>query len=126
MKIYAASRVRHAHMWQHFRALGAPISSTWIDEAGEGETGSMAELWQRIASEVKAADRLVLYALPEDFPHKGALVEVGMALAFGKPITVCAPGVVCEPVGMRPIGSWALHPLVSWENDLHKALGLKL
>lgn len=53
--LYVASRVKHAPMWQRERELGAPIISTWIDEAGEGETASMSELWERITREVLSA-----------------------------------------------------------------------
>src|SRR5688572_27845704 len=76
--------------------LGADIISTWIDEAGEGESGCMAELWERIIAEVSRSQSLLFYAKPDDFPLKGALVEVGAALALGKPVVACLPGVELE------------------------------
>ena len=37
--IYVASRVSRAEMWRGYRDEGGvPIVSTWIDEAGDGET----------------------------------------------------------------------------------------
>lgn len=52
----------------------------------------------------------ILYAEPEDFPLKGALIEVGMALAFGIPVGLVLPGVNLEEGSMRPVGSWMHHP----------------
>lgn len=113
--IYVASRASvpsRPAMWRDLRAAGWPIVSTWIDEAGPGETADLGELWQRIQAEVQSAQGLVLHVEPDDFPLKGALVEVGMALALGKRVGVYAPGVDLEPRSMRPLGSWARHPQV--------------
>lgn len=115
--IYVASRVKHADRWLAARAAGARINSSWIDEAGDGETGDFGELWERIAREVAAADALMLYAADGDFPLKGALVEVGIAIQCGKPIYLCMPGVVVEGRTSRPIGSWINHPLVTRIDD---------
>jgi hypothetical protein len=123
--VYVASRAsipERAAMWRELRANGAMIVSTWIDEDGEGETGCYTELWSRIEQEIRAADRLVLYVEAEDFPLKGALIEVGMALAMGKPVFVVAPGVTLHPRSMRPLGSWAAHPGVSFVDTVPQAL----
>lgn len=122
--VYVASRVHHAAVWQGLRAR-YPILTTWIDEAGEGETDDLGELWNRIRAEIEASRALVLYLRPGDFPLKGALIEVGMALAMGKPVHVAMRGVEVEPRSMRPIGSWLHHPLVTrylGENDLEDAM----
>lgn len=108
-RFYVASRASKPErpaMWRALRDDGARIISTWIDEAGPGETGDMGELWERIAREVAQADALVIFAAPEDMPLKGAFVEVGMALALGKPVRVVAPEIAT-------LGSWENHPLVS-------------
>jgi hypothetical protein len=123
--VYVASRAsvpERAAFWREMRAAGAPIISTWIDEAGPGETADLGELWARIGREVASARWLVAYVEPGDFPLKGALVEVGMALALGKPVTLCAPGVQIEERSCRPIGSWMRHPLVTRLDDVHLAL----
>lgn len=124
-QVYVASRASipaRAAMWRELRTAGARIISTWIDEAGEGETGCFAELWQRIENEIRAADRLVLYVEPGDFPLKGALIEVGMALAFGKPVLVVAAGVELHPRDLKPLGSWAAHPGISLVGNVHHAV----
>jgi fermentation-respiration switch protein FrsA (DUF1100 family) len=125
MGIYVASRAstpERPAMWRALRDAGHPIISTWIDEAGEGETACNRELWQRIEREVTAASALVLYVEPQDFPLKGAYVEAGMALAAGVPVIVVAPGVELQERTLRPLGSWAMHPLVSFAEDVEAAL----
>lgn len=54
--IYVASRAsipeRNA-MWRHYRDVHKiPIISSWIDEAGEGQTDDFSKLWIRIISEI--------------------------------------------------------------------------
>lgn len=108
--IYVASRVKHAEIWKSYRAYGWPITATWIDEAGEGETADFGDLWERIWDEIYSSDCLVLYAAGmEDFPFKGALVEVGMALAMRKRVLVALEDVTLEGRTMRPVGSWLFH-----------------
>jgi len=123
--VYVASRASEPArpaMWRALREQGHPIISTWIDEAGAGETQSQGELWERIEREVTTAERLVLYAEPDDFPLKGAYVEVGMALAAGVPVYVVIPGVVLSVPTMRPLGSWAAHPAVKFCATVEAAL----
>lgn len=114
-RVYVASRAsvpERGQMWRALRAEGAAIVSTWIDEDGEGQTECLGELWSRIESEIALADRVVLYAEAGDFPLKGALVEVGMAIGMQKPVFVVIPGVVLDARSLRPLGSWAAHPCV--------------
>lgn len=109
-------------MWREFRDRGVLIVSTWIDEAGEGETECNAHLWRRIQAEIAEAEALILYVEEGDFPLKGALVEVGMALGTGKRVAVVAPGVAIQPHTLRPIGSWAMHPLVTFHQTVRHAI----
>jgi nucleoside 2-deoxyribosyltransferase len=85
-RIYVASEVKHASLWLSARADGYPIISTWIDEAGPGETPSLAALWERIVPEVLSADAFVIFRDGFDEILKGAYVELGIALAAGLPI----------------------------------------
>ena len=100
------------------------ITSSWIDEAGVGETDSLSELWERIGKEIARSSRLLLYAESDDFPLKGALIEAGLALGMGKPVIVCLPNVELDPLSCRPIGSWINHPLVTRCDDLQEAIDL--
>lgn len=123
-RIYTASRALplRAQMWRDFRASGFNISASWIDEAGVGETADYAELWYRIHHEIYTSHKLVLYARTEDFPLKGALVEVGMAIGLGKPVVVCLPGVELAGDTFRPLGSWIKHRSVKRIDDVTVAL----
>ena len=122
-KFYVCSRTHHADLWKTARARGAPILSTWIDEAGAGETADLGLLWERIEREIRAATAVVVFARADDFPLKGALVEAGMAIAAGKPIRlVLAPDVELESPSCRPIGSWIRHPLVHRFDSIQEAL----
>lgn len=125
VSFYVASRAsvpERPAMWREMRSRGVEITSTWIDEAGEGETACNTSLWRRIAAEVRAADYLILYDEPNDFPMKGALVEVGMAIGMERRVMVVAPDVVLEPKSLRPLGSWAMHPLVTFHPTMRHAL----
>jgi hypothetical protein len=110
--IYVASKTRYAPRWRQLRADGHPIISTWIDEAGPGETADLAEFWQRVVSEIASCERLILFA-EEGEVLRGALIEVGLALAFKKSVTV---------FGSIPWASWQDHPLVSRVADEAAAL----
>lgn len=124
--VYIASRAslqERAANWRMLRDVGGwNIISSWIDEAGEGQTSDFSELWLRIENEIRHAERLILYVEPGDFPIKGALIEVGMALVLGVPVYVVAPGVHLEERSGRPLGSWIHHPRVVMRNSMADAL----
>jgi hypothetical protein len=123
---YIASRAslpERSAAWRRLRDVdGWAITCSWIDEAGPGESADLGALWQRIEAEIAGSDRLILYVEPDDFPLKGALIEVGMALACKIPIRIVAPGVELEPTSFRPLGSWVKHPLVAFAVSMHEAL----
>lgn len=108
--IYTASKVRHAGLWKTYRAEGHPVISTWIDEAGEGETKCETDLWVRCVREASSAGVLIVYVERYD-TLKGALVEVGAALASG--VKVLVVGVIGS--------SWLAHPLVYQCGSLDEA-----
>jgi hypothetical protein len=123
---YIASRASvpgRSAAWRRLRDVdGWKITCSWIDEAGPNETDDLGELWTRIASEIWGSERLVLYVEPDDLPLKGALIEVGMALAYKIPVRVVAPGLMIEIPSYRPLGSWVRHPLVTFADTMEKAL----
>jgi nucleoside 2-deoxyribosyltransferase len=84
-KFYVASKVKHAPMWLEIRSQGRQITSTWIDEAGEGQSADYSELSRRCIMEIEAADVVILYCEAGEI-LKGAMIEAGAALAFGKPV----------------------------------------
>ena len=82
--VYTASKTRHALIWRNLRDSGIPIISTWIDEAGEGESGDLNDLWERCISESMRCKVMIIYRHETD-ALKGAWVELGAALAAGVP-----------------------------------------
>lgn len=125
--IYVASRAsipERGAMWRASRAAGHPIISSWIDEDGVGATEDFGDLWDRIRREVTGATAIILYAEPEDFPLKGAYVEVGMALAASVPVYAVLPRVALEPRTMRPVGSWLAHPKCRVVNTIGEAFAI--
>jgi hypothetical protein len=84
-RIYIASKVTHAEKWRRLRDEGWPVISTWIDEAGEGESKSLANLATRCIDEARSCTDFILYSEPGDV-LKGALLECGAALANGVPV----------------------------------------
>jgi hypothetical protein len=83
VRAYIASKTKHAARWRALREQGFNIISTWIDEAGPGESSNLSDLATRRIDEARTADRLILYCEPEDVPLKGALIEIGAALSAG-------------------------------------------
>lgn len=84
-RLYVASKTTHADMWRELRARGLPVVASWIDEAGEGQTADYSELAARCISEIIHCTAVILYSEPGEI-LKGALVEVGAALAAGKQV----------------------------------------
>lgn len=83
---YVASKVSYADMWKDFRTFERePIISTWIDEAGVGESASLEDLWRRCVHEASNAGSLIIYRRSDEV-LKGAWVELGAALASGVPV----------------------------------------
>lgn len=97
-RVHVASRTKHAAMWRDLRASGLNIVSSWIDQA---ESENLAILWELCIAEVKLAEALLFY-IQGDEVLKGALVEVGVALANKIPVYV---------IGFTD-QSWMHHPLV--------------
>lgn len=118
MKIYTASKVRHAHLWLELRRQGYRVTSTWIDEAVEGQTASHRELAERCLREVSKSDAVLLYCEAEDILG-GALMEAGAALVLGKP-------VVCVCVGESESISrvFKAHPRWRSASSIEQALAL--
>ena len=95
-KIYCASKIWHAEKWLELRDKEKyNIISTWINypcgtkEKPEGalqlNLTQQQTLWKDCVKEVKECDLLIAYA-EEGEEHRGVLVEIGAALAWGNPV----------------------------------------
>lgn len=116
MKVYIASKVHHYASWLELRDKRPDVqfTSTWIDEAGEGETSDYTELAERCIREVLAADFILLYCTTNEV-LKGALIEVGAALAMGKEIRCVGDTSSLSRVFCR-------HRLWKWFSSIEQAL----
>lgn len=126
LSFYAASRASSTArplMWRQWRdEQGVKIVSSWIDAILSKEPTNLSELWTNIVKEIASCNCLVLYVSTEDLPLKGAFVEVGMALALGKPIRIVAPDIGCTAEALLPVlGSWVAHPAVTICQNLKQA-----
>jgi len=125
--IYGASRAsipERPKMWKQLKEEGANIISSWINESRVGETLNFSELWTRIVTEIILCDRLILYVEKTDFPLKGALVEVGIALGLGKPVFIVCNDITLSNRDLKPLGSWAKHPHIKFCSDIREACGI--
>ncbi|WP_264045622.1 hypothetical protein [Methylobacterium flocculans] len=113
--IYMASKTSHAPFWRQLRADGLPIISTWIDEAGKGETACFRDLWRRCVSEAATADYTIVYREPGEV-LKGAFVEAGAALSAFRHVVA----VGCDEF------SFVNHPGVTRCSSLAEALTFAL
>ena len=115
-KIYMASKVKHFQKWIDLRNKGYNIISTWIDEAGPGQTKDKSELCNRVIDEVKNSDFLIVYIENGEF-LKGALIEMGIAMGFGIPIFTV--GQVLKPDSVFTYCS-LIHQFNSIEESLNQ------
>lgn len=96
IKIYVASKLRHADKIKKLVLVadGFHLCSRWIDTGNLAMNSSKpVSHWQEENfDDIKSADYVLLYG--EEGEHlKGALVEIGYALAYGKRVwVVCQAG----------------------------------
>jgi hypothetical protein len=123
LSFYIASKTKHADKWRELRDnAGVNIISTWIDEAGVGETKCFSDLWTRCINEASSADVLIVY-VEEGEQLKGGFVEVGAALASKKP--VFGAGATSQfsfskhPMFLDTLSS--VNEAIAYANELHRA-----
>lgn len=100
-EIYIASKTKHAHKWIELRQAGANIISTWIDEAGKGQSRSLFDLARRCVKESISCDAMIVYCEEGDI-LKGAFIEMGIALSVPmKPIYLIGNALTAKSVFMH-------------------------
>jgi hypothetical protein len=112
--IYIASKTIHAHRWRALREAGEDIHSTWIDEAGPGESKDLCDLWKRCIEEASYSTALVAYREPGEV-FKGGFIEIGAALAHSVP---------CFIVGFEDTFTFLHHPSVRVCKTIEEAFEL--
>jgi hypothetical protein len=96
MRIYLASKSRHAEFVAALNAGGFPLASSWHSwpfnrNAQEPERADWREHSERCLREAAGADVCVLYAPDATDMHFGSLLEAGAALGAGKRVYLVSP-----------------------------------
>ena len=89
MKVYTAGKIWHAPKFQYLRdVLGYDVNARWIDLEDSNWIVRKRKdiLWQICYEDVKDCDFVLLYCEDMSEEQRGALVEIGMAYAFQKPV----------------------------------------
>jgi hypothetical protein len=84
-RIFISSKTKHAPRWKQLRTDGAPIISSWIDEAVIGESKDYGNLWKRCIEESSHADAFIIYREKDEI-LKGVWIELGAALSHNVPV----------------------------------------
>lgn len=118
LRVYTASKLKHAPMWRELCASTPHLQfhARWLkhNSLGTPDTPEHAvEFWLQDEQDVRDADAVLVMAEGDDH-LRGALVEAGMAIAYGVPVIV---------VGTHAdYGTWQHHPGVTRMDDLASAL----
>lgn len=83
INFYIASKVIHANKWKVLREQGWPVNASWIDCGEYGAISDWGEHWVKCIREAAGSTFCLAYC-EEDEVLKGALCEIGAALAAGK------------------------------------------
>ena len=96
IRVYCASKAKHAPWWRALRAAGVPITASWIDwpanepDAPEPTNEAWGRHWERCIDQASDAS-ICLFVSNADERACGALIEAGAALAAGKRVYVVSP-----------------------------------
>jgi hypothetical protein len=116
MRFYTAGKIWWAPRFRQLRdELGFPVNARWIDLESDNPIVMYRKdlLWQMCLEDVTQSDFLLLYCGDESEEQRGALVEIGMALAAGKPIYAIGH---CKSIRPNSISDVAFthHRLWTW------------
>ena len=130
MRFYTAGKIWHAPKFQHLRdALGLPVNARWIDLDALHPlvVHRKGDLWQMCLEDVTSSDFLLLYSEDTAEEQRGALVEIGMALAAGKRVYAVGRCKSITPTAISDV-AFTHHPLWTWldTDNLQKGAMLAL
>jgi len=120
LRVYPASELSRANTWRRLCDTNDHIilNARWLKhiKIGTPDTPDRARsFWLQDERDIKSADVLLVWA--EDGEHlKGALVEVGMAIAYGVPVITV--GKHCD------YSTWQYHPGVTRAYSITHAMAL--
>jgi len=87
-QIYTAGKIWHAPKFQDLRSRGYGVNARWIDLDNDSDIVQNRKdlLWQICFEDVRDCDFVLLYCEDMNEEQRGALVEIGMAYGFDKPV----------------------------------------
>jgi len=116
MKIYTASKIWHAPLWQSLRDSELfTVTARWIDycDGDHPIVDDKPTLWQHCLEDVTSADAVILYCGAPDEQQRGAVMEAGHAIGQGKPVycvNTCETFQACETSDV----AFTHHKLWNW------------
>lgn len=90
MKVYCASKSKHAPTWEEWKRAGAQITSSWLEKFDQGRLDDQTGHWDQIVNDISESDALLFYS-EEGEIQKGAIAEFGIAFALGKRLFYVGP-----------------------------------
>lgn len=119
IEVYVASKLKHATKWKRLRKAWEKdniwIVSRWIEQAAQEDTAGSFDFkvfWSVDQEDVSRSDVVLVYGESgEDL--RGALVEAGMGIAYGKMLIVVG--------NCNSFGTWTHHPNVYYAETIEKA-----
>jgi len=117
IKVYTASKLDQAQRWKDLAKewIEVEFTARWVSHHA-GTTPDhecfAKVFWQHDVEDVLAADVVLVFAEPHEH-LRGALVEAGMAIAFGLQVIVVGTH--------QDYGTWQYHPAVHRVPDLDYA-----
>jgi nucleoside 2-deoxyribosyltransferase len=110
---YTAGKVWHNSKFQALRSKGYGVKARWIDLDNDSDfvLKQKDKLWNLCFEDVRDSDFVLFYA--EDFneEQRGALVEIGMAYGFQKPVYAVGK---CKTVAPNEISDVAFTHFDNW------------
>lgn len=126
---YTAGKVWHNKKFQALREKGFPVKARWIDLEKDDPIVKFRkdELWKLCLEDVRDSDFVLLYCEDQKEEQRGALVEIGMAYAFNKPVYAVGS---CDSIKPNEISDVAFTHYKNWvwldTNDLEKGADIAL
>ena len=119
LRVYPASKTYYAPLFQAYNLKQSKVffCARWLQHHQHGTPDTSehaaAQFWQQDEKDVAGSDAVLVYGEPDDV-LKGALVEAGMAIAYGVPVIL---------IGEHPAWStWRWHPEVFHADTIEKAI----
>lgn len=113
LTFYTAGKVWHNSKFQALRGKGFPVKARWIDLDNESDfvLNRKDQLWNLCYEDVRDSDFVLLYCEDASEEQRGALVEIGMAFGFGKPVYAVGS---CKTIKPNEISDVAFTHFKNW------------